>query len=186
MAAETPSDKIDSHENTLGALSDESLHAPNKEAVPAGNGQESANKMNPAIAPVEVDTGHDARRQEEMRLQAAQKLVDSHFYIFFERNSNKLTPQAIQKLDRIYKILSDNSDAQVALNGYSDQSGAPSFNQMVSEVRAYSVKSYLSARGIHPSRMKVLGHGPQNFLASNASSEGRRLNRRVEIELIVP
>jgi outer membrane protein OmpA-like peptidoglycan-associated protein len=186
-AAGTPRAKTEGHEKTLGALSDESLHSPtNEKPVPAGNEKKAGDEAKSAAAQVEIDTDHNARRAEEMRLQAAQKLVDSHFYIFFEHNSNTLTPQAIQKLDRIYKILSDNSEAQVALNGYSDESGAPSFNQMVSEVRAYSVKSYLSARGINPSRMKVKGLGPQNFLASNESSEGRRLNRRVEIKLIVP
>jgi OOP family OmpA-OmpF porin len=57
---------------------------------------------------------------------------------------------------------------------------------MVSEIRALSVKSYLSGKGIKPSRMMAFGHGAQKFIASNKSAEGRRLNRRVEIELIIP
>jgi outer membrane protein OmpA-like peptidoglycan-associated protein len=34
--------------------------------------------------------------------------------------------------------------------------------------------------------MMALGHGSQKFLANNDSAEGRRFNRRVEIELIIP
>jgi outer membrane protein OmpA-like peptidoglycan-associated protein len=187
-AAAAQSEKIADHEEASRALSEKNIPSPTKAGAESAAGNEIAyaEKKKPTSPPVEIDKGRNARRLEAMRLQAARKLVDSHFYIFFERNSNKLTPQAIQKLDRIYRILSDNSNAKVALNGYSDESGAPSFNQMVSEVRAYSVKSYLSARGIKPSRMMVRGHGPQNFLASNENAEGRRLNRRVEIELIVP
>ena len=117
---------------------------------------------------------------------AKERLADSAFYIFFEQNSNELSPKAIEKLDRIYEILANNSAAKLTLNGYSDSIGAPSYNQMVSEIRANSVKSYLSGKGIKPSRMMAFGHGAQKFIASNKSAEGRRLNRRVEIELIIP
>ena len=117
---------------------------------------------------------------------AKERMTDSAFYIFFEQNSNELSPKAIEKLDRIYEILANNSAAKLTLNGYSDSIGAPSYNQMVSEIRAYSVKSYLSGKGIKPSRMMAFGHGAQKFIASNKSAEERRLNRRVEIELIIP
>jgi outer membrane protein OmpA-like peptidoglycan-associated protein len=117
---------------------------------------------------------------------AKERLADSAFYIFFEQNSNELSPKAIEKLDRIYEILANKSAAKLTLNGYTDSIGAPSYNQMVSEIRANSVKSYLSGKGIKPSRMMAFGHGAQKFIASNKSAEGRRLNRRVEIELIIP
>lgn len=116
----------------------------------------------------------------------SEKIADSDFYIFFEQNSNALSPKAIEKLDRIYEILANNSAAKLTLNGYTDSIGAPSYNQMISEIRAKSVKSYLLGKGIKPSRMMAFGHGPQKFIASNKSTEGRRLNRRVEIELFIP
>jgi outer membrane protein OmpA-like peptidoglycan-associated protein len=72
------------------------------------------------------------------------------------------------------------------LNGYTDSIGTPSYNQIVSEIRAFSVKSYLSGKEIKPSRMITFGHGAQKYIASNKSAEGRYLNRRVEIELIIP
>ncbi|MGD8272228.1 MAG: OmpA family protein [Desulfobacterales bacterium] len=123
---------------------------------------------------------------EKMRLRAAQMLVDSVFFIFFEQNTNELSPKAIEKLDQIFEILTNNPATKLKLNGYSDNSGTPPFNQMVSEIRANSVKSYLSGKGITSSRMMAFGHGAQKFIASNKSEEGRRLNRRVEIELIIP
>ena len=113
-------------------------------------------------------------------------LLDSPFHIFFEQNSNELSPKSIEKLDRIYEILANNSAARLTLNGYSDNRGSSSYKQMVSEIRANSVKSYLSGKGIKLSRMVASGHGAQKFIASNKSAEGRRLNRRVEIELIIP
>ena len=113
-------------------------------------------------------------------------LADSPYHIIFEDNTNELSPKAIEKLDKIYEILANNPDAKLTLNGYSDSSGSLSFNQMVSEIRANSVKSYLSGKGIKSSRMTAIGHGAQKFIASNKSAEGRRFNRRVEIELITP
>ena len=82
--------------------------------------------------------------------------------------------------------MANNSAAKLTLNGYSDSIGALSYNKMVSEIRANSVKSYLIGKGIKPSRMMAFGHGAQRFIASNKSAVGRRLNRRVEIELIIP
>jgi outer membrane protein OmpA-like peptidoglycan-associated protein len=180
-------DEISGHEKTLSSSSDEDFQ-PSKTVVtePGKIERDPTKILETSIAPTKTDSDRNSLRSEEMRLQAALKLVDSHFYIFFDRNSNDLSPRAIEKLDQIYKILSVNSNAQVALNGYSDSSGAASFSQMVSEVRAYSVKSYLTAKGIKPSRIEALGHGAQKILASDKSAEGRRLNRRVEIELILP
>jgi outer membrane protein OmpA-like peptidoglycan-associated protein len=123
---------------------------------------------------------------EEKRLRAAQMLADSAFVIFFEQNSKAFSPKAIEKLGRIYKILANNSAAKLTLNGYTDSIGAPSYNQMVSKIRANAVRSYLSGKGIKLSRMMAFGHGAQKFIASNKSVEGRRFNRRVEIELITP
>ena len=48
------------------------------------------------------------------------------------------------------------------------------------------VKAYLIGKGIDPSQVKTVGHGAQKFLASNKTKEGRRFNRRVEIELNNP
>jgi len=104
--------------------------------------------------------------------------------IFFEQNSNAIPDTEIDKLERIYEILINNPEAELMLNSYSDSIGAPSYNQMISEIRANAVKSYLVGEGIHPSRIMAMGHGAQRFIATNKTGEGRRMNRRVEIEVI--
>jgi outer membrane protein OmpA-like peptidoglycan-associated protein len=109
---------------------------------------------------------------------------DSPNVIFFGNDSNELSDTGIEKLDRIYEILISNPEAELMLNGYSDSYGTPSYNQMISEIRANAVKSYLVGKGIDSSRIMALGHGAQKFIASNKTREGRRMNRRVEVEIV--
>jgi outer membrane protein OmpA-like peptidoglycan-associated protein len=184
---EALSDSITGDKTSSVDLAKINLHSSKERVVEVANIQEDATGSSKSvIVPIETSTDNNLFEMEEMRLKAAQMLADSHFYIFFELTSNELSPTAIEKLDRIYKILTKDLGAKLTLNGYSDSSGDPSINQLISEVRANSVKSYLSGKGIKPSRMNAVGHGAQKFLVSNNSAEGRRLNRRVEIELITP
>ena len=109
---------------------------------------------------------------------------DSANVIFFAQNSNVISDTEVEKLERIHETLVNNPEAELMLNGYSDSIGDPSYNQTISEVRADVVKSYLVGKGIEPSRIMAMGHGAQRFIASNKTAEGRRMNRRVEIEII--
>jgi outer membrane protein OmpA-like peptidoglycan-associated protein len=116
----------------------------------------------------------------------AEMTADSVFVIFFKQNSNDISEKAIEKLDQVVEILIKNPSTEIILNGYSDSSGSASYNEMISEIRANAVKSYLVGKSVEPPRIKAFGHGAQKFIASNKSAEGRQLNRRVEIELITP
>lgn len=109
--------------------------------------------------------------------------ADSVFIIYFSQNSNNLSQKAMEKLDRVADIILKNPNAEITLNGYSDSTGASSYNEMISEIRANAVKLYLVGKGASPHKITVLGHGSQKFLATNKTKEGRQLNRRVEIEL---
>jgi outer membrane protein OmpA-like peptidoglycan-associated protein len=137
-------------------------------------------------APTESIANLDGQAQGKKPPKLAEMLVDSVFIIFFKQNSNDLSEKAIEKLDRIFEILIKNPNTEIILNGYSDSTGSASYNEMISEIRANAVKSYLAGKGVEPSRIMAFGHGSQKSIASNKSADGRRLNRRVEIELINP
>jgi outer membrane protein OmpA-like peptidoglycan-associated protein len=124
--------------------------------------------------------------QAEKPLKSAEMTTDSVFIIFFKQNSNDLSEKATKKLDQVFEILIMNPSTEIILNGYSDSIGYASYNEMISEIRAHAVKSFLVGKGVEPSIITAFGHGSQKFIASNKSAEGRQLNRRVEIELINP
>ena len=105
------------------------------------------------------------------------------FIIFFSHNSKMLSDKAKEKLDRIVEIIRSNPPANITLNGYTDSYGEKSYNEMISEMRANMVKAYLVNKGVNSNNIQTFGYGAQQFIASNKTLEGRRMNRRVEIEL---
>jgi len=72
------------------------------------------------------------------------------------------------------------------ISGYTDSAGPEQYNNRLSLIRASMVKSYLLGLGISPGRMTVQGLGSQKPIADNTTEQGRRLNRRVEIEVVHP
>lgn len=101
--------------------------------------------------------------------------------IRFNHNSNELPTNAYTPLDRFAASLLQNPNISVIVNGYTDDTGVLSYNVSVSEFRANIVKSYLVGKGVDPSRIAANGLGPKDPIGSNATAEGRSLNRRVEI-----
>ena len=128
----------------------------------------------------------DDQIQNDYPPKLTQILTDSVFMIYFNKDSNELTEKAKEKLDRVVEIIFQNPKVEITLNGYTDSFGAPSYNKVVSESRADMVKDYLIKKGIDPSMLTTIGHGAQKFLGSNKTRDGRRFNRRVEIELNNP
>jgi len=108
---------------------------------------------------------------------------DRKIIIYFNHNSNDLPEQAYEMLDRIAGFMVSNPDAIINISGYTDSSGAYSYNMSVSQFRANMVKGYLVGKGVDPFKIEALGLGPKNPIASNTTEKGRQTNRRVEIEL---
>ena len=136
-----------------------------------------------APAPTVTKTDPGLAEPDEKPLRPAQMRTDSAFIIFFEEDSNALTAKSMEKLNRIYGIMAYNTIARLTLTGYSDSLGKSSYNQMISEIRATAVKSYLIGQGVDSSRITSLGLGAKKAIASNKTAAGRRMNRRVEIEI---
>jgi OOP family OmpA-OmpF porin len=69
------------------------------------------------------------------------------------------------------------------LAGHTDNTGSLQTNLRLSKERAEAVKAYLVSKGANPSRIEATGYGPNQPIATNATSEGRQQNRRVEFTL---
>jgi outer membrane protein OmpA-like peptidoglycan-associated protein len=73
----------------------------------------------------------------------------------------------------------------IELNGHSDAIGNPERNLKQSKQRALSAKEYLISRGIDSDRMNAKGYSNTKPVIDNMSEEGRQLNRRVDIKVLI-
>lgn len=103
--------------------------------------------------------------------------------ILFDFNSADLRSESRSTLRDLASNFQRYPDETVSVEGHTDNVGSPSYNQTLSERRAYSVKDYLVSQGMPSSRITAIGYGETRPKATNDTPEGRQLNRRVEIHI---
>ena len=109
-------------------------------------------------------------------------LMKENIMIHFTLNSNEIEPKSYEILNRIAAHLAQQTNKMVYIRGYTDASGSAGYNETVSRFRASAVKSYLVGKGASAENIVIFAMGSSNPIASNETAEGRRQNRRVEIE----
>ena len=103
----------------------------------------------------------------------------------FELGKSTLNPtESGPYMQRLAQILNTKTDHPVMLEGHTDNTGPAAMNQSLSEARAETVRDALVAQGVAASRLKTAGFSFNRPVASNATEEGRRLNRRVEVVIL--
>jgi outer membrane protein OmpA-like peptidoglycan-associated protein len=127
----------------------------------------------------------DEPKKELGQQQEAAALLERKILIYFQHNSNELPVESYQTLNRIADFLLHSNSAGISIKGYTDSTGDYSYNVSVSRFRANTIKTYLVGKGVDPATVNAVGLGPENPIATNNTAEGRRKNRRVEIELSV-
>jgi OOP family OmpA-OmpF porin len=103
--------------------------------------------------------------------------------IQFEFNSGILKTDAYPTLDKAAAEMKKDPSVKFVLNGNSSAEGTDEHNMSLSIERANAVKTYLVNTGVNGGNLDVKGYGESKPVTSNATEEGRALNRRVEIKL---
>jgi OOP family OmpA-OmpF porin len=73
-----------------------------------------------------------------------------------------------------------NPDVQIEISGHTDNVGSQEYNQTLSLERAQAVRTWMINKGIKSTRMKTVGKGENEPVASNNTIAGRAENRRIE------
>lgn len=106
--------------------------------------------------------------------------------IAFGFDSSELSATAKQRLDEVAEyMLEDRDVGRITLEGRTDNVGYRRYNEALAKRRSEAVRNYLIEKGIEPSRLQISSklYGERNPIASNRSSQGRALNRTVEVTL---
>ena len=148
-----------------------------------GKKMDKAKKEAEAIQNAQVEEVTDANG-----LEAVKMTFDSG--ILFATGKSDLTSASKASLQQLATVLKNNSECDVAIQGYTDNQGwkgstaeqSAVKNQTLSLDRATSVSSYLQALSVPATQIKsVQGFGQQNPVADNSTKEGQAQNRRVEV-----
>ena len=100
----------------------------------------------------------------------------------FETGQASLNPaESGPYLSRVADLLLHKTDHPVVLEGHTDNTGSDATNQALSEARAQTVRRALITLGVPEPRLRTEAYSYKRPVASNATEEGRRLNRRVEV-----
>ncbi len=106
--------------------------------------------------------------------------------INFLYNSFKIDKHSFKLLDKLSDILKRCNNKAIVIGGYTDSSGDSSYNLHLSQKRADAIKAYLLKKGFKNDKIKAIGYGESNPVASNKTKEGRAKNRRIEFHIVSP
>ncbi|HEX5311971.1 OmpA family protein [Aquabacterium sp.] len=115
--------------------------------------------------------------------QTSRGIVITIADVLFDTNQAVLKAGGWREIDKLVNFLNQYPQRRVLIEGFTDSVGGAELNQVLSSRRADAVRARLVEMGIAPSRVQTRGYGEADPIASNATAEGRQLNRRVEIVL---
>lgn len=121
-------------------------------------------------------TGVDVARTNNNELK-----VNIPSDISFDTGSAAIKPAMRPVLDQFAQGLDPHMTVRIV--GHTDSTGSDAVNDPLSRERAYSVREYLTTRGVAAGRISTTGVGSREPIADNGSNDGRARNRRVEIFL---
>ena len=99
----------------------------------------------------------------------------------FKSGSASLLPDSYAFLEELVAFMKNTPEAQIELQGHTDNQGDEIRNMRLSVRRAEAVRAYLVSRGIADGRVVALGFGETTPIADNYYDDGRHANRRIEV-----
>ncbi len=149
-------------------------------AVGAGAGAIIGNQLDKQEAELRRDLGNDVIIENT----GDRLIVTLPQDLLFAVDSFDVRADLRSDLANVATSLNKYPDTTVQVLGHTDNTGAASYNQTLSERRAGAVSSILIQNGVSASRVQTIGRGEDQSVASNLSPEGRAQNRRVEIVIL--
>ncbi|OGF24145.1 MAG: peptidoglycan-associated lipoprotein [Candidatus Eisenbacteria bacterium RBG_19FT_COMBO_70_11] len=100
---------------------------------------------------------------------------------FFDFDKSNLRPDAQAALDADAKLLRDNADIKVTIEGHCDERGTTEYNLALGERRAQAARDYLVAAGISASRIEIVSYGEERPFDPGHNEGAWTQNRRAQV-----
>lgn len=131
---------------------------------------------------------NNAREDKKKALAAALDVKEQLLRIdpiWYALNSASIEEERARVLKQAKAVIAQYPDAKFSISGHTCTIGSREGNQRLSQSRAQGLADFLSANGIENTQITASGFGPAKPIGDNATEEGRRRNRRVEIDVTV-
>lgn len=103
--------------------------------------------------------------------------------VYFDKNKFELKTQGETSLSEVMDFLNKNPTFQILLKGFTDADGSDEHNRILSEKRVQTVRQFLEQKGVNAAKITTLAIGKAQPIADNATEEGKKQNRRVDINV---
>lgn len=104
--------------------------------------------------------------------------------VYFDHDKDILKAEFNDYLRQMSQIVNSHSDLRILIIGHTDSNGSDQYNIDLSARRAKRIKQYLVSVGVPEDRIVIEYRGEKDPATSNSTSDGKRLNRRVDFEFI--
>ena len=101
--------------------------------------------------------------------------------VLFATGKATLSPDANRSVEKLAGFLKKYTNRKVLIEGHTDSVGSDEYNMTLSRQRADSVKEKLVADEVDADRITTVGYGKEYPVASNETTAGKQLNRRVDV-----
>jgi outer membrane protein OmpA-like peptidoglycan-associated protein len=136
-----------------------------------------------SVAQSEVDTGAATETTVPADAAATARVLAS-MGGKFPQIRFAFSEQTESRLKELASALKADPNLRIRVMGFTDNHGDPRFNYYLSKKRAAQVAGLLMEAGVSENSIVVEGRGPTEFIADNSTLAGRKINRRVEFELL--
>jgi outer membrane protein OmpA-like peptidoglycan-associated protein len=104
--------------------------------------------------------------------------------LIFDARTSKIESSSFEELDHVVKMLKDNPNMIIQLEGHTDFQGSPTANMKLSQDRVDAVKNYLTSKGASKNSIKTKAFGGTQPISREDTEEAHKLNRRVEVRVL--
>ena len=137
---------------------------------------------------ITVDDGKGMTATDTITVQVIAPAAKKQFVfedVHFDFDRYSLRAEATRILDEAIKALQENPQLQLELEGHTCNIGTAEYNLALGERRANAVREYLVSRGIAANRPRTVSYGEERPIADNDTAEGRAMNRRAHLAVII-